>query len=102
MEPEWLRWARELQAIARIGPTYAIENHFDRERDDLTCGETGYATPTVDVRGVVFRDDRILLVREIADGRWTLPGGWAEVNDPAQLRRLFEHHRHPEWPADLD
>ena len=44
--------------------------------------EEGYATPKVDVRGVTFRDDRILLVRELLDGgRWTLPGGWADVND---------------------
>jgi ADP-ribose pyrophosphatase YjhB (NUDIX family) len=37
----------------------------------------------VDVRGAVFRNDgSILLVREIADaGRWTLPGGWADVNE---------------------
>jgi ADP-ribose pyrophosphatase YjhB (NUDIX family) len=42
-----------------------------------------YPTPKVDVRGVVFRDGRILLVREVADGRWTLPGGWADVGESA-------------------
>ena len=26
----------------------------------------------------------ILLVREISDGRWTLPGGWADVNQTAR------------------
>jgi ADP-ribose pyrophosphatase YjhB (NUDIX family) len=46
-------------------------------------GETGYATPKVDVRGAAFRDGRILLVREITDGNWTLPGGWADVNQTA-------------------
>ena len=48
------------------------------------CGppRTGYATPKIDVRGVVFRDDRVLLVRERIDGKWTVPGGWADVNDP--------------------
>lgn len=40
-----------------------------------------YPTPKVDVRGVVFRDGRILLVREVVDGRWTLPGGWADVGE---------------------
>lgn len=40
-----------------------------------------YPTPKVDVRGVVFRGRRILLVREVADGRWTLPGGWADVGE---------------------
>lgn len=207
MEPEWLRWARELQAIAQIGLTYSTEDHFDVERYarireiaaeimatgggiekgavlDLFGRETGYATPKVDVRGVVFRADEILLVRELADGGWTLPGGWADVNEspgesvvrevheesgyetkpvkllavydrskhghtpafpfhvyklfilcevtgggpatsretsavgffaehdlpdlsrsrvtPAQIRRLFEHHRHPDWATDFD
>jgi ADP-ribose pyrophosphatase YjhB (NUDIX family) len=42
-----------------------------------------YPTPKVDVRGVVFREGRVLLVREVADGRWTLPGGWADVGESA-------------------
>lgn len=41
-----------------------------------------YPTPKVDVRGVVFRDGKVLLVREVGDGRWTLPGGWADVGEP--------------------
>lgn len=40
-----------------------------------------YPTPKVDVRGVVFRDGRVLLVRELSDGRWALPGGWADVGE---------------------
>src|SRR5918911_1175515 len=91
MEPQWLRWAKELQAIAQIGLTYAADNHFDVERytrireiaaeimssyGDIAPGvllesfvrESGYATPKVDVRGVVFRDAEILLVREVMDG----------------------------------
>ena len=43
----------------------------------------GYATPKVDVRGAAFVDGRVLLVREISDGHWTLPGGWADVNQSA-------------------
>lgn len=43
--------------------------------------EDGYATPKMDVRGAIFRDERVLLVRETMDGKWTLPGGWADVND---------------------
>jgi ADP-ribose pyrophosphatase YjhB (NUDIX family) len=48
----------------------------------LFACETGYPTPKVDVRAAVFDDDdRILMVRETSDGgRWTLPGGWADVN----------------------
>ncbi len=103
MEPSWLRWARGLQAIAQNGLTFATDA-YDRERYravrgvaaemmaagsetdtesvlELFAQETGYATPKVDVRGAAFRDDAILLVREASDGRWSLPGGWADVND---------------------
>ena len=43
--------------------------------------DSGYATPKVDVRAAVFREGKILLVKEKTDGRWTLPGGWADVGD---------------------
>lgn len=103
MEPQWLDWAKRLQAIAQNGLTYATDP-FDQERyegirriaaemmangSDAGIGEIlglfsdqqGYATPKVDVRGVVFQDDKILLVHERRDGGWTLPGGWADVSE---------------------
>jgi ADP-ribose pyrophosphatase YjhB (NUDIX family) len=47
--------------------------------------EAGYATPKVDVRGVAFRDEKLLLVRGVDDGRWTVPGGFADVGEtPAE------------------
>jgi ADP-ribose pyrophosphatase YjhB (NUDIX family) len=205
MIPQWLDWARRLQAIAQNGLTYS-DNHYDRERyeavrdvaaemmsaqsdaelasiGDLFAQQVGAATPKVDVRAAVFRDDTILLVKERSDGLWTLPGGWADVNEPpsraierevyeesgyrtraikllafydrdlhghppypfhvyklffrceleggtaapshetedvaffaedtlpalsltrvtaAQIARLFEHYRHPDWPTDFD
>ncbi len=205
MEPMWLDWAMRLQAIAQTGLTYAL-NQYDVERyegvreiaaeimargseaeiapiRELFARQEGYATPKVDLRGVVFRDERILLVKEREDGGWTLPGGWADVGEspaggtvrevreesgyetravkllaaydrnlhghppipfhayklfflceliggapahsketdgvgwfaendlpplslsrvtPAQIRRFFEHYRHPHWPADFD
>jgi ADP-ribose pyrophosphatase YjhB (NUDIX family) len=101
-EPRWLRLARELSAMAQTGLTFS-KDPFDRLRyerlRELSAemfaqgsaadyeiileslrGQAGYATPKVDVRGAAFRDDRVLLVREITDGKWTLPGGWADVN----------------------
>jgi ADP-ribose pyrophosphatase YjhB (NUDIX family) len=45
------------------------------------AAESGHATPKLDVRGVVARGDRVLLVRGRDDGRWTIPGGWAEVGE---------------------
>ena len=103
-EPRWLTWTRELQAIAQTGLAF-VRDPYDRERyemlrglasrmmaahtalpaeriEDLFRNEQGYATPKVDVRGAVFDSEgRLLMVREVADsGRWTLPGGWADVN----------------------
>jgi ADP-ribose pyrophosphatase YjhB (NUDIX family) len=103
-EPNWLEWARELQAISQTGLTYA-RDPYDQERylalrsiaskimaahtgtpieriATLFRGETGYVTPKVAVRGAIFDEhSRVLMVREIADsGRWALPGGWAEAN----------------------
>jgi ADP-ribose pyrophosphatase YjhB (NUDIX family) len=104
-EPQWLRIARELRAIAQTGLTFTADR-FDRQRYERVrelaasmlaqgSGEQfeviieilregwGYATPKVDVRGAAFVDGRVLLVREISDGHWTLPGGWADVNQSA-------------------
>jgi ADP-ribose pyrophosphatase YjhB (NUDIX family) len=206
MEPNWIEWAKRLQAIAQNGLTFA-ETSFDVERYaavrqiaaemiaagsnvefqrvlDLLSDDVGYATPKVDVRAVIFRDDALLLVKERDEGRWTLPGGWADVGEsprenvvrevaeesgyqvratkllavydrslhaheppfpfhvyklffqceivggaaetrfetsaaaffradslpplsltrvtPAQIDRMFEHRRHPDWPTDFD
>lgn len=102
-EPAWLDWARGLAAIAQNGLFYAT-GVFDQTRYRqvrqiaaamLAAGgagpepdvlgvlgrEQGYATPKVDVRGYVTRGDRVLLVRELADGRWALPGGWADPTE---------------------
>lgn len=102
--PKWLDWAQNLQALAQSGLTYS-PNPFDIQRyeaireiaaeilstysqtdlgliRDLYQSQAGYITPKVDVRGVVFKSDHILLVRELADGGFTLPGGWADVNEP--------------------
>jgi len=103
MNPKWLDWATRLQAIAQTGLTFA-HDPYDVERYEalreiaaemLSAGsdaelsyirglfaeQAGYATPKVDVRGAVFRDHMILLVKERSDGCWTLPGGWADVGD---------------------
>lgn len=103
MEPIWLAWAKRLQAIAQNGLTFS-QDPFDVERYtavrqiaaemmaagsnapyehvlDLLSQDTGYATPKVDVCAVIFRDDALLLVKERSDGRWTLPGGWADVGE---------------------
>lgn len=100
---QWLKWVQSIHSIAQAGLTYT-ENPFDVERyhklQEIAAeilsehtslepaqvvaileGESGYATPKLDVRGVVFKEDRILLVKELADGGWTLPGGWVDLNE---------------------
>lgn len=115
-EPDWLLWAREVQATAQSGLAFT-RDPYDVERyqsltalaarmmagsdaaagtaselQALFAGERGYATPKVDVRGAVFdRNGRLLMVRELADqGRWTIPGGWADVNQTASACAVRE------------
>jgi ADP-ribose pyrophosphatase YjhB (NUDIX family) len=103
LSSRWLDWAREIQALSQSGSHYAV-NDYDRQRyarlaeiaveiiqehaalprDDLVnwyAQQKGYATPNVDVRGAVFRDSELLMVRERMDGGWTMPGGWADVGN---------------------
>ncbi|MBO2012004.1 NUDIX hydrolase [Hymenobacter negativus] len=100
---DWLGIAQRLQAIAQTGLAYASTG-FDTERyqeihalsmhmlanltgepvaqlDAIFAAETGYPTPKVDIRAVLFRGtDELLMVQEKLDGnRWSLPGGWADV-----------------------
>ena len=102
---QWHLLAQRIQAIAQTGLAYAA-GPYDVERyhelsaiaasmiagpeterialaKELFAAEQGYATPRVDVRAAVFDGNRLLLVREQADGCWSLPGGWAEVGQSA-------------------
>ena len=64
--------------------------HASQKLHDTWFVEDGYATPKIDVRGAIYRDDTVLLVRETQDGLWTLPGGWADVNDSPSSAVLKE------------
>lgn len=98
---QWLNWAIELQGLAQAGLTYG-KDVFDLERytrireiaaeilsmkseipvetvKNLFCNETGYQTPKLDTRAAIIENDRILLVRE-QNGKWSLPGGWVDVD----------------------
>ncbi|PJD90529.1 MAG: NUDIX hydrolase [Legionella sp.] len=139
----WLLWVSEIQALCRSGLTYT-ENEFDRERfsrineiaaeitADVTLSppeiikslfaieQNAYATPILDIRSFVLKENKVLLVKERADGLWTLPGGFADVNEspseavvretleesgflvkPKKLLALWDKlkHEHPlQWP----
>jgi ADP-ribose pyrophosphatase YjhB (NUDIX family) len=101
-EPKWLQYAKKLQALAQAGLEYSndkydlerfeeirdisveiMNNYTDIEKEKiekLFAGEKGYQTPKIDVRAAVFKNNKILLVREKIDGLWTLPGGWADID----------------------
>ncbi|WP_027634361.1 NUDIX hydrolase [Clostridium hydrogeniformans] len=100
--------AKKLQALSQSGLTYC-KDKYDIERyeelrylsseimnkishtpieeiKDLFARETGYATPKVDIRGVVFKDNKVLMVKEELDNKWSLPGGWADVGlSPSEI-----------------
>jgi ADP-ribose pyrophosphatase YjhB (NUDIX family) len=112
---KWLALARELYSISQSGLTYC-KNEYDlysyKRLQEISAEiiasqsalseelimqsftmQAGYATPKIDVRGAVIRDGKILLVREKADGKWAMPGGWADIGDlPSAMveREVFE------------
>jgi ADP-ribose pyrophosphatase YjhB (NUDIX family) len=139
---QWLKWISEVQALAQAGLTYT-DGPFDKERylrlRDLSaemaaqCSQQspdeikhyfavqeGYATPKIDVRAFLLKDNKVLLAKERRDGLWTLPGGWADTNEsPSEtavretkeetgynvrairLLALWDKQKHdhpPEWP----
>jgi ADP-ribose pyrophosphatase YjhB (NUDIX family) len=138
---DWLVVVQRLRRVAEAGLTYS-DNPYDRERyselvrlaseiagaglddsaegiEEILRAERGYPTPKVDVRAVVPQDGKILLVKEAADGRWALPGGWADVGEtasevtarevleeagyvakPVKLLALFDKSKH-EHPRDF-
>ncbi|WPU93842.1 NUDIX hydrolase [Mucilaginibacter sabulilitoris] len=97
-----LSYAQRLKSISHLGLTYS-NNEYDTERYreleqisfEMMQMATGlslepltvyfsqtkeYITPKVDIRAVIFNDqNEILLVKEKADGKWSLPGGWADI-----------------------
>lgn len=110
--PQWLLWAREIEAISQTGIHFSNDDGrtdrgkvFDHERyarlqeiateifaanTDISSKEMltsfhsdlGYATPKIDVRAAIFKGNNILLVQERVDQHWSMPGGWADVNEP--------------------
>ncbi len=113
---QWLKWASEIQSISQAGLTFA-KDPFDLQRyqrlqtlsaemiayqsfeafekvQQLFLTEDNYLTPKLDVRIAVIKEgNQILLVKEVNDGKWSLPGGWADVNEsPAEsaAKEVFE------------
>lgn len=108
---KWLKWAIEIQSLAQSGLEYT-DNVYDIERyeklreisaemiseksnisldkvKELFCNETGYQTPKIDTRAVIFKDNKILLVHE-NNGTWALPGGWCDVLESVKSNTIKE------------
>lgn len=110
-EHQWLEWAKELQFIAQAGLTYSKDpfdiERFERIREisaeivssyseltiervrELFCNETGFQTPKLDTRAAIFKNEKILLVKENS-GLWSLPGGWVDVMETIKSNTIKE------------
>jgi ADP-ribose pyrophosphatase YjhB (NUDIX family) len=136
-----LEQIKKLKALADTGLLYST-NDYDRERYNelreisfeilsevsgndkenlktMFAPVTDYPTVKTDVRALVLSEDKqqLLLVRESADGKWSLPGGWADVGqspkevavkevkeetgldvNPVALMAVFDKRKHPHPP----
>ncbi len=113
MEDTWLAHAKRIQAIASTGLHYADNIHDQARYEELRAlaqdmlaqlwdvplariadlapdASKGYATPMIDVRAAVIKEGRILLVQERVDGRWSLPGGFADIGLSASENTVKE------------
>ncbi|MGD7023980.1 NUDIX hydrolase [Rossellomorea vietnamensis] len=139
MNPKWLEWAQRIQSLSQAGLAFS-KNAYDLERyeelrslsieimseytnvekekiKNFLLHEKGYQTPKADVRGAVFEDNKILLVKEKINNKWSLPGGFCDVGlSPAEnvikeikeesgyevtykkLLALLDYHKHPHPP----
>lgn len=107
---ELIKIAMELQSIAQNGLTYTKDSfdkqRFERVREisaqmismktelplekvkNLFCNETGYQTPKIETRAAIFKENKILLVKE--QDKWSLPGGWVDYNESIASNTIKE------------
>lgn len=108
----WLKWISDIQALAQSGLAYS-PCEFDKERyqklvelaaelaahcsdhslediRNIFLLEKGHATPKIDVRSYTLKNNKLLLVKERSDGLWSLPGGWADVNESPSVAVIRE------------
>ena len=102
----------KLQSIAQAGLTYSTDPYdrlrfkeiLDLSSNILSNGdinqenfikeifdkEYSYPTPKIGVLAAIFKDNKIMLVQEKDNHKWSLPGGWADVGDSPRQSILKE------------
>ena len=99
---DYLNLLKRLKAVADTGLLYST-NEYDKERyteiqhisfqllqqisgqpietlKEIFSTAKDYPTAKVDIRVFVLSpDQKVLLVKETTDGKWSLPGGWADI-----------------------
>ncbi|MEQ8239314.1 MAG: NUDIX hydrolase N-terminal domain-containing protein [Cyclobacteriaceae bacterium] len=98
---EIINYLKRVEGMAKIGLSYT-ENPYDQERyeelktstHDLLAQLTNftptaiaenfekldaYPTPKVDVRGLIIKEGKVLLIQEKVDRCWSMPGGWCDI-----------------------
>lgn len=102
LNTEFLNEIKRLKSIADAGLLYS-KNEYDKERyqelQDISFNllnkfsglsvqdlkfmlprAKDYPTAKVDIRGLAISNgNKILLVQESIDGKWSLPGGWGDI-----------------------
>lgn len=107
-----IQWAVELKSIAQAGLAYS-KNPYDLERfqrireiaaeimsektgvalgrvTDVFCCESGFQTPKLDTRAAIFKDGKVLLVKETLTDTWSMPGGWVDVDQTIASNTIKE------------
>lgn len=139
----WLTIVKRINSIAQTGLAFT-KDKFDRERYEELLNlsieilnniteidskrlefvfnrDIGYQTPKVSIRAVIFRNEKILLVKEKMDNRWSLPGGYADtgltpseiaINEvkeesgfdvkPLRILGLIDYNKHQKKPFPFD
>jgi ADP-ribose pyrophosphatase YjhB (NUDIX family) len=117
-------WAHELAAMSRTGLEFAT-NDYDRDRfvrsariaegiaslvidaeftpERPYLGDIGIATPKVGCSVAAFDDaGRVALIKRADNGRWALPGGYAEVGTPPSENAIRELHEETGFDGELE
>ncbi|MFK7811645.1 MAG: NUDIX hydrolase N-terminal domain-containing protein [Maribacter sp.] len=115
---------KRLKSLAETGLVYA-EDGYNKERysqlrdislelmaevsnepltvlTDFFLPQKDYPTVKVDVRGFVLNEaDEILMAKESIDGKWTIPGGWADIGDSPSEAVLKEIKEETGFDAEV-